>query len=57
MNHWYNDNKAVWGLGEFLIGIDELNTAEQLLYYLYHPWEYTEVWVVYQREIMGIEVT
>ncbi len=54
MNNWYSDHNKIWELAEFLIGVGEINTAEELLYFLYHPDKYTEVWVVYQKEIMGI---
>ena len=50
---WYNDNKLVWNLGIFLIQIDEIKTADQLLYYLYHPDKYTAVFTIYQRQILG----
>lgn len=53
--YWYNDNKSIWDLAIFLIEIDEINTADQLLYYLYHPDKYTDVWTIYQRQIIGHE--
>jgi hypothetical protein len=50
---WYKDQKKVIELAEFIVETDQITTAKELLDYFKHPDKYTEVWRLYQEEILG----
>ena len=47
---WYEDEKKVVELAEFLVQSVELASIEELLEYFKHPDRYTEVWNIYEKE-------
>ena len=54
MIEWYKDQKSVIEFAEFLVESDQVITAKELLEYFEHPENYTEVWKLYQEEMIGI---
>lgn len=52
-NEWYKDPKKIMELAEFLVETEELDTAKLLLDYFKNPERYTDVWILYQKEIQG----
>lgn len=52
---WYNDIDKVVELGEFLVQSEEITSTDELLEYFKHPQRYTEVWNIYEKEILGTE--
>ena len=53
MIHWYQDEKKVIELAEFLTESGQIKTTDELIEYFKHPSKYTEVWDIYQKEILG----
>jgi hypothetical protein len=53
MLHWYEDEKKVIELAEFLIQSVEIVDTDELLEYFKHPDRYTEVWKIYEKEMLG----
>ncbi len=53
MVYWYEDEKNVIELAEFLVQSDEIISTEELLEYFKHPERYTGVWNIYEKEILG----
>jgi hypothetical protein len=53
MTHWYDDEKKVIELAEFLVQSVEIVDTEELLEYFKHPDRYTEVWNIYEKEMLG----
>ncbi len=53
MIHWYEDEKKVIELAEFLVHSNEIISTEELLEYFKHPERYTGVWNIYEKEILG----
>lgn len=51
---WYEDTDKVMELAEFLIESEQLETASDLLDYFEDPEKYTDIWELYQEEILGI---
>lgn len=50
---WYNNKENVAELAEFLVGTEQIGTSDDLLDLFEHPGRYTEVWNLYQKEILG----
>ena len=50
---WYDKKENVAELAEFLVGTEQIATSEDLLDLFEHPERYTEVWNLYQKEILG----
>ena len=55
IKHWYEDEKKVIELAEFLVQSVELESTEELLEYFKHPEMYTEVWNIYEKGMLGIK--
>lgn len=55
MTNWYRDEKKVIELAEFLVHSEEIVDTDELLEYFKHPERYTDVWNIYEREILGSE--
>lgn len=53
MVHWYEDNKNLIELAEFLVEAEEIRTAKDVLDYFKHPEKYSGVWETYQKEVLG----
>jgi hypothetical protein len=53
MKNWYEDEKKVIELAEFLVRSVEIVGVDELLEYFKHPDRYTEVWNIYEKEILG----
>ncbi len=53
MINWYEDEKKVMELAEFLVQSEEISSTEELLEYFKRPERYTEVWNIYEKEILG----
>ena len=53
MTNWYEDEKKVIELAEFLVRSVEIETADELLEYFKHPDRYTEVWKIYEKDMLG----
>jgi hypothetical protein len=53
MTNWYEDENKVIELAEFLVVSVEIASADELLEYFKHPDRYTEVWNIYEKEILG----
>ncbi len=53
MTHWYEDEKNVIELAEFLVQSTEISTTDELLDFIKHPEKYTEVWDIYEEQILG----
>lgn len=53
VNKWYEDPKNVIELAEFIVESEQIETAKELLDYFKHPEKYSEVWKLYQEEIIG----
>lgn len=53
MVHWYEDNKNLIELAEFLVEAEELRTAKDVLDYFKYPDKYNDVWETYQKEVVG----
>jgi len=53
MVHWYEDNKNLIELAEFLVEAGELRTAKDVLDYFKYPDKYGDVWETYQKEVLG----
>ena len=51
---WYEDTEKVMELAEFLVESEQLETASDLLDYFEDPEKYTDIWELYQEEILGI---
>lgn len=54
MLHWYEDESKVIELAEFLVQSVEIESADELLEYFKHPDRYTEVWNIYEKEMLGV---
>ncbi len=52
---WYNNPDKVMDLGEFLVQSEEISTTDELLEYFKHPERYTDVWNIYEKEILGVD--
>ena len=57
MTYWYEDEKKVIELAEFLTQSEEISTVDELLDYFKHPEKYTDVWNIYEKEILGKPVS
>lgn len=55
--NWYEDEKKVIELAEFLVRSVEIETADELLEYFKHPDRYTEVWKIYEKDMLGAAST
>ncbi len=53
MANWYENEKKVIELAEFLVHSEEITSTEELLEYFRHPEKYTGVWNIYEKEILG----
>lgn len=53
MVNWYEDEKKVMELAEFLVQSEEIASTDELLEYFKHPERYTGVWNIYEKEILG----
>jgi hypothetical protein len=51
--YWYEDEKKVIELAEFLVQSVEIADTDELLEYFKHPDRYTEVWNIYEKEMLG----
>ena len=57
MVYWYKDEKKVIELAEFLTDSGKITSTDELLEYFKYPEKYTEVWNIYEKEILGAEQT
>lgn len=57
MLQWYEDEKKVIKLAEFLVQSVEIESVDELLEYFKHPDRYTEVWKIYEKEMTNIILT
>ena len=57
MVYWYKDEKKVIELAEFLTDSGKITSIDELLEYFKYPEKYTEVWSIYEKEILGAEQT
>ena len=55
MVNWYEEEKNVVELAEFLVQSKEISTTDELLDFFKHPEKYTEVWNIYEEQILGKE--
>lgn len=53
MVNWYEDEKKVMELAEFLVQSEEITSVDELLGYFKQPERYEEVWNIYEKEILG----
>lgn len=53
MTHWHEDKKNVIELAELMVDSGQIESTKELLEYFKHPERYTEVWNVYQEEMLG----
>jgi hypothetical protein len=53
IKNWYEDEKKVIELAEFLVRSVEIENVDELLEYFKHPDKYTEVWNIYEKEMLG----
>jgi hypothetical protein len=53
MSRWYEDEKKVIELAEFLVQSVEIVDINELLEYFKHPDRYTDVWNIYEKEMLG----
>ena len=53
MKNWYEDEKKVIELAEFLVRTIEIENVDELLEYFKHPDRYTEVWKIYEKDMLG----
>lgn len=53
MTHWYENKKNIIELAELIVESGQIESARDLLEYFKHPERYTEVWNLYQEEILG----
>jgi hypothetical protein len=51
--NWYEEEKKVIELAEFLVRSVEIESADELLEYFKHPDRYTEVWKIYEKDMLG----
>lgn len=52
MPRWYEDEKKVIKLAEFLVQSVEIESVDELLEYFKHPDRYTDVWKIYEKETL-----
>lgn len=50
---WYNSKSNVVSLLDFLIGAELITDKEEVIYFSTHPERYTDVFVIFSREITG----
>lgn len=55
MVNWYEEEKNMIELAEFLVQSKEISTTDELLDFFKHPEKYTEVWNIYEEQILGRE--
>lgn len=53
MINWYEDEKNVMELAEFLVQSTEISTTDELLDFFKYPEKYTDVWNIYAEQILG----
>jgi len=53
MTYWYEEEKKVIELAEFLVQSEEIISTDELLEYFKHPERYTDVWNIYEKEMLG----
>lgn len=53
MLYWYEDEKKVVELAEFLVQSVEIADIDELLEYFKHPDRYTDAWNIYEKDILG----
>ncbi len=54
MVQWYENRKNVLELAKFMVESEQIVSAKELLDYFSHPERWTEVWELYQEQILGI---
>ena len=54
--NWFDNKSNVLGLLHFLIGAEQITTKEEVIHFSQHPEYYTEVFIIYAREILGMDV-
>lgn len=52
-HEWHKDPNKVIELAEFMVEAEQIHSAKDLLDYFKYPDKYTEVWNLYQEEIIG----
>lgn len=57
MENWYKNKTNLIELAEFLTDAGEITTAKELLDFFKYPEKYTEVFEIYQEEIIGIPIS
>lgn len=55
MTYWYEDEKNIVELAEFLVQSKEISTTDELLDFFKYPEKYTDVWNIYEEQILGRE--
>lgn len=51
---WYNNRSNVLSLLDFLIGAELIDNAEDVIQFSKHPERYSDVYTIYEREILGL---
>ncbi len=54
-HEWYRYETKVIELAEFLVQSEEIASTDELLEYFKDPKRYTEVWDIYDKEILGTD--
>lgn len=50
---WHDNKENVAELAQFLVGTEQITSSEDLLDLFESPERYTDVWNLYQKEILG----
>lgn len=53
---WFENKSNIVGLLDFLIGAEQITTKEEVIHFSKHPERYTDVFVIYAREILGMDL-
>jgi len=53
---WYSNRSNVLNLLDFLIGAELITTKDEVIEFSKHPENYTEVYVIFAHEIMGVGI-
>jgi hypothetical protein len=53
---WFQNKSNVIGLLDFLIGAELITDKDEVIYYSEHPERFTDVFVIFAHEIMGVDI-
>ena len=54
--NWFQNKANVLSLLDFLIGAELIVSADDVIFYYKNLEKYTAVFLIYAREIMGVEI-